>query len=125
MKKSLTTISMAIFGYLLISIFLSLVISLLSYKGIISPFISDTLTYGLSVLLCFMTALFFGYKSHKRGLLNGLKLVFFYILMTLILRFLCIEKTTFISNIFLIIKLFSLLLGSIMGVNLYFKKIGQ
>lgn len=122
MKKSLTTISMAIFSYLLISILLSLVISLLSYKGVISPFMSDTLTYGLSVLLCFITAIFFGYKSHKRGLLNGIKLVFLYILLTIILRFFCIEKATFIANIFLIIKLFSLIFGSIMGVNLYLKK---
>lgn len=122
MKKRLTTISMAIFGYLLISIILSLFISLLSYKGIISPFISDTLTYGLSVILCFITALFYGYKSHKRGLLNGLKIGFFYLLLTLLLRFLCIEKVTLISNIFLIIKLTSLLVGSILGVNIYLKK---
>ncbi len=122
MKKRLTTISMAIFGYLLISIILSLFISLLSYKEIISPFISDTLTYGLSVILCFITALFYGYKSHKRGILNGLKIGFFYLLLTLLLRFLCIEKVTLISNIFLIIKLTSLLVGSILGVNIYLKK---
>ncbi len=122
MKKRLTIISMSLFGFLLITFGISALLSLLSYKEVISPLLSETLAYVISVILFFLLGLILGFKTKKRGLLLGISLAICYVIIAIILRFLCLDKASLINNIVLALRIFVLISGSVIGVNFASKK---
>ncbi len=122
MKKRLTIISMSLIGFLLITFAISAILSLLSYKEIISPVASEGLSYALSIIMFLVLGIVSGFKAKKRGLLLGIILAIFYVLIAIVLRFLCLEKASLIGNIVLALRVLVLISGSVLGVNIAQKK---
>jgi putative membrane protein (TIGR04086 family) len=117
MKNKLINLSITTIVVIILSIFLSFIVSLFSYFNIITIKTNDLIMIFLSFIIFFLYGLIIGYKIKKRGFLNGLLLVLFYLSLTFIIRF--TNKDVHLSSWYILLARCSLLiLGSIIGVNI-------
>ena len=105
MKKTIATISMSFFALLFFGLIFSLILSLLSYKDVITVQSGEWIMYISSLIGFFALGFYSGFKTKKRGLLIGITLSLIYVLFALILRFFGLTSTGLLSRLMLIARI--------------------
>lgn len=114
MKKTLLNFIMSFILTFIPLLLITVLITYLNFKQIITYRTSKIIIYTISSVCFFSFGLIFTKKEKSHGLLHGLILITIYTLLFLILKK---EKNT-LNILLLIIRDFSLVIGSILGVNL-------
>lgn len=122
MKKTVTTISMAFFALLFFGLIFSLILSLLSYKNVISVQSGEWIMYITSIIGFFALGFFSGLRIKKRGLLIGISLSLVYLILAFILRLFHLTSTTLLHRLMVILRIVILNVSAILGVNFASKK---
>lgn len=122
MKKTISTISISFLLFLFGSVLFSLLFALLNEKEVISNTASNVCIYGFSILFFFLFSFIVGKKIKKRGLLIGTALSLLYVIFAFVLRSFHLTPVSLTSNIFLFIRIITLFLGAVAGVNIGQKK---
>lgn len=122
MKKTVTTISMAFFALLFFGLIFSLILSLLSYKNVISVQSGEWIMYITSIIGFFALGFFSGFRIKKRGLLIGISLSLVYLILAFILRLFHLTSTTLLHRLMVILRIVILNVSAILGVNFASKK---
>lgn len=123
MKKTIATISMSFFALLFFGLIFSLILSLLSYKDVITVQSGEWIMYISSLIGFFALGFYSGFKTKKRGLLIGITLSLIYVLFALILRFFGLTSTSLLSRLMLIARIVILNVSAILGVNMGSKRL--
>lgn len=123
MKKTIATISMSFFALLFFGLIFSLILSLLSYKDVITVQSGEWIMYISSLIGFFALGFYSGFKTKKRGLLIGITLSLIYVLFALILRFFGLTSTGLLSRLMLIARIVILNVSAILGVNMGSKRL--
>lgn len=123
MKKTIATISMSFFALLFFGLIFSLILSLLSYKDVITVQSGEWIMYITSLIGFFALGFYSGFKTKKRGLLIGITLSLIYVLFALILRFFGLTSTSLLSRLMLIARIVILNVSAILGVNMGSKRL--
>lgn len=102
--------------FILFSTFIfSFILALLQQNNLMSFTTANIITNILSILLFFIASIILGMKTKKKGLINGIILSLIYISLNLIIGF---NFTNYIFVVKFISKIFVIILGTIIGVNL-------
>lgn len=123
MKKTIATISMSFFALLFFGLIFSLILSLLSYKDVITVQSGEWIMYISSLISFFALGFYSGFKTKKRGLLIGITLSLIYVIFALILRFFGLTSTGLLSRLMLIARIVILNVSAILGVNMGSKRL--
>lgn len=123
MKKTIATISMSFFALLFFGLIFSLILSLLSYKDVITVQSGEWIMYISSLIGFFALGFYSGFKTKKRGLLIGIFLSLIYVIFALILRFFGLTSTGLLSRLMLIARIVILNVSAILGVNMGSKRL--
>lgn len=123
MKKTIATISMSFFALLFFGLIFSLILSLLSYKNVITVQSGEWIMYISSLIGFFALGFYSGFKTKKRGLLIGITLSLIYVLFALILRFFGLTSTGLLSRLMLIARIVILNVSAVLGVNMGSKRL--
>ncbi len=123
MKKTIATISMSFFALLFFGLIFSLILSLLSYKDVITVQSGEWIMYISSLIGFFALGFYSGFKTKKRGLLIGITLSLIYVLFALILRFFGLTSTGLLSRLMLIARIVILNVSAVLGVNMGGKRL--
>lgn len=123
MKKTIATISMSFFALLFFGLIFSLILSLLSYKDVITVQSGEWIMYISSLIGFFALGFYSGFKTKKRGLLIGISLSLIYVLFALILRFFGLTSTGLLSRLMLIARIVILNVSAVLGVNMGSKRL--
>lgn len=123
MKKTIATISMSFFALLFFGLIFSLILSLLSYKDVITVQSGEWIMYISSLIGFFALGFYSGFKTKKRGLLIGITLSLIYVLFALILRFFALTSTGLLSRLMLIARIVILNVSAVLGVNMGSKRL--
>ena len=123
MKKTIATISMSFFALLFFGLIFSLILSLLSYKDVITVQSGEWIMYISSLIVFFALGFYSGFKTKKRGLLIGITLSLIYVLFALILRFFGLTSTGLLSRLMLIARIVILNVSAVLGVNMGSKRL--
>lgn len=123
MKKTIATISMSFFALLFFGLIFSLILSLLSYKDVITVRSGEWIMYISSLIGFFALGFYSGFKTKKRGLLIGISLSLIYVIFALILRFFGLTSTGLLSRLMLIARIVILNVSAILGVNMGSKRL--
>ncbi|CDD91324.1 putative uncharacterized protein [Coprobacillus sp. CAG:826] len=123
MKKTIATISMSFFALLFFGLIFSLILSLLSYKDVITVQSGEWIMYISSLIGFFALGFYSGFKTKKRGLLIGITLSLIYVLFALILRFFGLTSTGLLSRLMLIARIVILNVSAVLGVNMGSKRL--
>ena len=123
MKKTIATISMSFFALLFFGLIFSLILSLLSYKDVITVQSGEWIMYISSLIGFFALGFYSGFKTKKRGLLIGITLSLIYVLFALILRFFGLTSTNLLSRLMLIARIVILNVSAVLGVNMGSKRL--
>lgn len=123
MKKPIATISMSFFALLFFGLIFSLILSLLSYKDVITVQSGEWIMYISSLIGFFALGFYSGFKTKKRGLLIGITLSLIYVLFALILRFFGLTSTGLLSRLMLIARIVILNVSAVLGVNMGSKRL--
>lgn len=123
MKKTIATISMSFFALLFFGLIFSLILSLLSYKDVITVQSGEWIMYISSLIGFFALGFYSGFKTKKRGLLIGISLSLIYVIFALILRFFGLTSTGLLSRLMLIARIVILNVSAILGVNMGSKRL--
>jgi len=108
-------------SYLFTFLFLLLTSSLLSITSILlEKIIKDEKTLQIiisifSLIIFLIASVIFGVKIKSKGLINGVILALIYLIMVLIFKK---TETTFLSTTLIGAKMLTLIIGTMMGVNL-------
>ncbi len=113
MKKTLINFIMSFLLVFIPSMLLVLLITFLNYQQIINFNLSKIIIYTLSSISFFLFSLILSIKEKSHGLIRGLILSTIYLL----LFFIITKDKSFYNILFLILRMFSLILGSVLGVN--------
>lgn len=109
---SITTILVTILGMTL-----TVIVSLLTTFNLIPVNVNDIVMIALSMILFFLYGLIFGIKEKRRGLINGLLIVFLYL--GFMFTFKALNKNFEYSSWYIILaKCCLIILGSLIGVNI-------
>lgn len=123
MKKTIATISMSFFALLFFGLIFSLILSLLSYKDVITVQSGEWIMYISSLIGFFALGFYSGFKTKKRGLLIGIFLSLIYVIFALILRFFGLTSTGLLSRLMLIARIVILNVSAVLGVNMGSKRL--
>ncbi len=123
MKKTIATISMSFFALLFFGLVFSLILSLLSYKDVITVQSGEWIMYITSLIGFFALGFYSGFKTKKRGLLIGIALSLIYVLFALILRFFGLTRTGLLNRLMLIARIVILNVSAVLGVNMGSKRL--
>lgn len=123
MKKTIANISMSFFALLFFGLIFSLILSLLSYKDVITVQSGEWIMYISSLIGFFALGFYSGFKTKKRGLLIGITLSLIYVLFALILRFFGLTSTGLLSRLMLIARIVILNVSAVLGVNMGSKRL--
>ncbi len=123
MKKTIATISMSFFALLFFGLIFSLILSLLSYKDVITVQSGEWIMYISSLIGFFALGFYSGFKTKKRGLLIGITLSLIYVLFALILRFFGLTSAGLLSRLMLIARIVILNVSAVLGVNMGGKRL--
>lgn len=123
MKKTIATISMSFFALLFFGLIFSLILSLLSYKDVITVQSGEWIMYISSLIGFFALGFYSGFKTKKRGLLIGVSLSLIYVIFALILRFFGLTSTGLLSRLMLIARIVILNVSAVLGVNMGSKRL--
>ena len=123
MKKTIATISMSFFALLFFGLIFSLILSLLSYKDVITVQSGEWIMYISSLIGFFAIGFYSVFKTKKRGLLIGITLSLIYVLFALILRFFGLTSTGLLSRLMLIARIVILNVSAVLGVNMGSKRL--
>lgn len=123
MKKTIATISMSFFALLFFGLIFSLILSLLSYKDVITVQSGEWIMYISSLIGFFALGFYSGFKTKKRGLLIGITLSLIYVLFALILRFFGLTSTGLLSRLMLSARIVILNVSAVLGVNMGSKRL--
>ena len=123
MKKTIATISMSFFALLFFGLIFSLILSLLSYKDVITVQSGEWIMYISSLIGFFVLGFYSGFKTKKRGLLIGISLSLIYVIFALILRFFGLTSTGLLSRLMLIARIVILNVSAVLGVNMGSKRL--
>ena len=123
MKKTIATISMSFFALLFFGLIFSLILSLLSYKDVITVQSGEWIMYISSLIGFFALGFYSGFKTKKRGLLIGISLSLIYVIFALILRFFGLTSTGLLSRLMLIARIVILNVSAVLGVNMESKRL--
>lgn len=123
MKKTIATISISFFALLFFGLIFSLILSLLSYKDVITVQSGEWIMYISSLIGFFALGFYSGFKTKKRGLLIGITLSLIYVLFALILRFFGLTSTGLLSRLMLIARIVILNVSAVLGVNMGSKRL--
>ena len=123
MKKTIATMSMSFFALLFFGLIFSLILSLLSYKDVITVQSGEWIMYISSLIGFFALGFYSGFKTKKRGLLIGITLSLIYVLFALILRFFGLTSTGLLSRLMLIARIVILNVSAVLGVNMGSKRL--
>lgn len=123
MKKTIANISMSFFALLFFGLIFSLILSLLSYKDVITVQSGEWIMYISSLIGFFALGFYSGFKTKKRGLLIGISLSLIYVIFALILRFFGLTSTGLLSRLMLIARIVILNVSAILGVNMGSKRL--
>lgn len=123
MKKTIATISMSFFALLFFGLIFSLILSLLSYKDVITVQSGEWIMYISSLIGFFALGFYSGFKTKKRGLLIGITLSLIYVLFALILRFFGLTSTGLLSRLMLIARIVILNVSAVLGANMGSKRL--
>ncbi len=123
MKKTIANISMSFFALLFFGLIFSLILSLLSYKDVITIQSGEWIMYISSLIGFFALGFYSGFKTKKRGLLIGITLSLIYVLFALILRFFGLTSTGLLSRLMLIARIVILNVSAVLGVNMGSKRL--
>ncbi len=123
MKKTIATISMSFFALLFFGLIFSLILSLLSYKDVITVQSGEWIMYISSLIGFFALGFYSGFKTKKRGLVIGITLSLIYVLFALILRFFGLTSTGLLSRLMLIARIVILNVSAVLGVNMGSKRL--
>lgn len=123
MKKTIATISMSFFALLFFGLIFSLILSLLSYKNVITVQSGEWIMYISSLIGFFALGFYSGFKTKKRGLLIGISLSLIYVIFALILRFFGLTSTGLLSRLMLIARIVILNVSAVLGVNMGSKRL--
>lgn len=123
MKKTIATISMSFFALLFFGLIFSLILSLLSYKDVITVQSGEWIMYISSLIGFFALGFYSGFKTKKRGLLIGITLSLIYVLFALILRLFGLTSTGLLSRLMLIARIVILNVSAVLGVNMGSKRL--
>lgn len=123
MKKTIATISMSFFALLFFGLIFSLILSLLSYKDVITVQSGEWIMYISSLIGFFALGFYSGFKTKKRGLLIGISLSLIYVIFALILRFFGLTSTGLLSRLMLIARIIILNVSAVLGVNMGSKRL--
>lgn len=123
MKKTIATISMSFFALLFFGLIFSLILSLLSYKDVITVQSGEWIMYISSLIGFFALGFYSGFKTKKRGLLIGITLSLIYVLFALILRFFGLTRTGLLNRLMLIARIVILNVSAVLGVNMGSKRL--
>lgn len=123
MKKPIATISMSFFALLFFGLIFSLILSLLSYKDVITVQSGEWIMYISSLIGFFALGFYSGFKTKKRGLLIGISLSLIYVIFALILRFFGLTSTGLLSRLMLIARIVILNVSAVLGVNMGSKRL--
>ncbi len=123
MKKTIATISMSFFALLFFGLIFSLILSLLSYKDVITVQSGEWIMYISSLIGFFALGFYSGFKTKKRGLLIGISLSLIYVIFALILRFFGLTSTGLLSRLMLIARIVILNVSAVLGVNMGSKRL--
>lgn len=115
MKKILFNFSMSAFICILLGIIVSLILALLKTNHAISGNAIGICVTTLSILLFFLFGFIFSLKQKKRGLINGLALILFYLALYFIFASLDLTDTPVYLTVS---RNAAILLGSLFGVNI-------
>lgn len=123
MKKTIANISMSFFALLFFGLIFSLILSLLSYKDVITVQSGEWIMYISSLIGFFALGFYSGFKTKKRGFLIGITLSLIYVLFALILRFFGLTSTGLLSRLMLIARIVILNVSAVLGVNMGSKRL--
>lgn len=123
MKKTIATISMSFFALLFFGLIFSLILSLLSYKDVITVQSGEWIMYISSLIGFFALGFYSGFKTKKRGLLIGVSLSLIYVIFALILRFFGLTSIGLLSRLMLIARIVILNVSAVLGVNMGSKRL--
>ncbi len=123
MKKTIATISMSFFALLFFGLIFSLILSLLSYKDVITVQSGEWIMYISSLIGFFALGFYSGFKTKKRGLLIGISLSLIYVIFALILRFFGLTRTDLLNRLMLIARIVILNVSAVLGVNMGSKRL--
>lgn len=123
MKKTIANISMSFFALLFFGLIFSLILSLLSYKDVITVQSGEWIMYISSLIGFFALGFYSGFKTKKRGLLIGISLSLIYVIFALILRFFGLTSTGLLSRLMLIARIVILNVSAVLGVNMGSKRL--
>lgn len=123
MKKTIATISMSFFALLFFGLIFSLILSLLSYKDVITVQSGEWIMYISSLISFFALGFYSGFKTKKRGLLIGITLSLIYVIFALILRFFGLTSTGLLSRLMIIARIVILNVSAVLGVNMGSKRL--
>lgn len=123
MKKTIATISMSFFALLFFGLIFSLILSLLSYKDVITVQSGEWIMYISSLIGFFALGFYSGFKTKKRGLLIGISLSLIYVIFALILRFFGLTRTGLLNRLMLIARIVILNVSAVLGVNMGSKRL--
>ena len=115
MKTTIKSYTISLLFILLSTLIFSLVLTILNQNNLLSVTTSNITSTILSLSLFFIASVILGFKMKKKGLLNGIILSLIYISINLIIGF---NFINYISIIKFISKIFLIILGVIIGVNL-------
>ena len=118
MKNSLLNFSVSLLVSFIIGILITLIVVTLKLTTNMDATLFSILQNALSFIPFFILGFLYSYKNKKRGILNGLLCIFFYVLTVIIFNLFKVET----SPIYIIIiRCILMLLSSIIGVNVAFK----
>ena len=117
MKKYFTNISVSIISLFIATLVFSLILTILSYNGVLSQKLTNILIMVISFILFLGVGFLYGRKTKKKGLLHGIVLSLIYILFLLVYYVIGSKSWTFTSTIVNTTRILLLITGSILGVN--------
>lgn len=115
MKKTLFNFSMSFFICFILGVLIALLLAILKTNNALSAQAADICISSLSVVVFFLFGFIFSFRQKKRGLLNGLLLIAFYVAIYFILK----SFGNASSPVYLTVSRgAAILIGSLFGVNL-------
>lgn len=115
MMKTIKSYAFSLFFLFVSTLFFSFILAFFSQNNLITITFNDVFSTILSVLLFFITAVILGKKIKRKGLINGIFLSLIYVSINLIIGF---NFNSVYSILKFIGKIFLIIVGTIIGVNL-------